>query len=288
MGLEASGTVLAAGPGVEGWRPGDRAMALLTGGGYAELVAVPAGQLMPIPAGIDLTAAAAIPEAYLTAWLTLRHLTRLAPGEHVLVHAAGSGVGTAAIQIARELGAAGVVGTVRTPAKATAVRELGATAIVAADASFADAVRAATGGHGADVVVDLVGASYWPETLRCLAVGARVSVVGLVGGSRVEMDLAALMRLQATVTASLLRPRSVEQKAALTAGFAEWAGPRFGDGRLRPLIHATLALDEVAAAHAMLEKDISVGKVVLRVVNQDPQSDAIRFSTDPPTSTRNG
>lgn len=288
MGLEAAGTVRGTGPGAERWRAGDRAMAILTGGGYAELVAVPAGQLMPVPAGIDLTAAAAIPEAFLTAWLSLRHLTRLAAGERVLVHAAGSGVGTAAIQVARELGAATVVGTVRTPAKAAAVGELGASVVVAEDACFADAVLDATDGHGADVVLDLVGASYWPETLRCLATGARIAVVGLVGGSRIDLDLATLMRLQATVTASLLRPRGLEEKAALTAGFAHWATPRFADGRLRPLIHTTLPLDEVAAAHAMLENDLSVGKVVLRVGSQDPERDAIRFPPDPPTSTRNG
>lgn len=288
MGLEAAGTVRETGPGVEGWRAGDRAMALLAGGGYAELVAVPAGQLMPVPDGIDLTSAAAIPEVFLTAWLTLRHLTGLAAGERVLVHAAGSGVGTAAVQIARELGAGTVVGTVRTAAKSAAVRDLGATVVVADDASFADAVRDATGGHGADVVLDLVGASYWPETLRCLAVGARVSVVGIIGGGRIDLDLAALMRLQATVTASLLRPRSLTQKAALTDGFSPWAAARFADGRLRPLIHATLPLRDVTAAHEMLEKGTTVGKVVLRIGSQEPEPDAIRFPPDPSTSTRNG
>jgi putative PIG3 family NAD(P)H quinone oxidoreductase len=264
LGLEAAGVIRALGPGTAGWKPGDRVMALLAGGGYAERVALPAGQLMPVPDAMNLADAAAIPEAFLTAWLSLGELTRLRAGEALLVHAAASGVGLAALQIARELGAR-VFGTTRTAAKAGAIRDLGAEAIVAPDGRFADALRAATGGHGADVVLDLVGAALWPETVRSLAVGARVSVVGLVGGSRVELDLAAMMNLQARLSVTSLRRRSREQKASLVAGFHAWASPLLASGRLVPVIHAVMPLDRVAAAHRLLEDDATAGKVVLRV-----------------------
>jgi putative PIG3 family NAD(P)H quinone oxidoreductase len=264
LGLEAAGTVGAVGPGVSGWAVGDRVMALLAGGGYAERVAVPARQLMPVPDGMELTDAAAIPEAFLTAWLSLRDLTHVREGEVLLIHAAASGVGTAAIQIGRELGAR-VFGTTRTAAKAEAIRRLGGEAVHAPDGRFAETLRAATGGHGVDVVLDLVGAALWAETLRSLAVGSRVSVVGLVGGSRIDVDLAAMMSLQAQIHVTSLRRRTHDQKAALVAGFHEWASPRLADGRLTPVVHEVMPLAEVSAAHGLLEDDATAGKVVLRV-----------------------
>jgi tumor protein p53-inducible protein 3 len=264
IGLECAGEIAALGDGVGGAQVGDRVMALLSGGGYAEVVAVPAGQTMPVPDGMSWEDAAAIPEVFLTAYLTLRILGRLETGEVALIHSASSGVGTAAIQIARELGARALA-TSRTAERLQLPHELGAEGILVTDGLFADQVRALTEGHGADVVLDLVGASYWQQNVASLARGGRIILTGLVGGRRAEADLGTLLALQATVIGSTLRGRTTGQKAAIVAEFATWAMPRFASGALRPIVHQVLDLAQVADAHRLVGDDRAVGKVVLRV-----------------------
>ncbi len=264
LGLEAAGTVEAVGPGVTAVRPGDRVMALLAGGGYAELVAAPAVQVMPVPGRLDWILAAAVPEAFLTAWQALGRQVRPAAGDWVLVHAAASGVGTAALQIARELGAR-TIATTRSPDKALALEPLADHVVVPGPDGFAADVRRITGGHGADVIVDLVGAAYWAGNLDAAADDGRIALIGMTGGSRTDLDLRRLFARRVTVVASTLRARPVAQKGELVRSFTGWGLPRLADGRLRPLVHDMLPLARAADAHRIVESDAAVGKVVLAV-----------------------
>lgn len=265
LGLEVAGEVAATGPDVAGWRDGDRACAILTGGGYAEFALVPASTALPWPPGTDAAGAAAVPEVFMTAWDNLVERGRLAPGESVLVHGGGSGVGTAAIQLARRRGCRVLV-TAGSAAKLRACAGLGADAgIDYREEDFVARARELTGGRGLDVVLDLVGGAYLERNLSALAPDGRVVVIGLQGGTRAELDLALLMRRRLTVTGSTLRARPVEAKAALAARVREEVWPGFADGSLRPVVDRTFPLADAADAHALMEAGGHVGKIVLTV-----------------------
>ncbi|MFD6178545.1 MULTISPECIES: NAD(P)H-quinone oxidoreductase [unclassified Isoptericola] len=262
-GLEISGTVRALGPGVTGWAPGDRVVALLEGGGYAEQAVARAAQLLPLPDGVGLVDAAGLPEAVCTAWTNLVDAGRLHAGETVLVQGGSGGVGSVAVQLAAALGAH-VVATAGGPERAARCVELGAA--VGVDHRTQDvvaAVRDATDGRGADVVLDVLGGGGLRDNVRALAPGGRLVVIGLQQGRRGELDLAALMAKRAWVTGTTLRSRSADEKAALVATVCERVWPMVADGRVRPVVHARLPLADAARAHELLESGVPFGKVLL-------------------------
>ncbi len=264
-GLECSGTVIALGPGVEGWSVGDQACALLTGGGYAEQVAVPTGQLLPIPPGVDLVDAAALPEVTCTVWSNVFMLARLRPAEVLLVHGGSSGIGTMAIQLARQIGARVAV-TAGSADKLARCAELGADIMVNyREQDFVDVVRAATDGRGADVVLDNMGAKYLSRNVDVLATNGRLVVIGLQGGRRAELDLGQLLAKRAAVLATSLRSRPEAEKAAIVASVVEHVWPLIADGAVRPIIHTRLPLDQAAQAHELVESSAHIGKVLLTV-----------------------
>ena len=264
IGLEVSGTVREVGPGVEACRPGDKVCALLTGGGYAEQVVVPAGQLLPAPQGLDLVDAAALPEAVCTAWSNLVDVGRLAAGDTVLVHGGSGGVGSVAIQLARALGAR-VITTAGGPQRTARCRELGADVVLDHRTDVPAAVEEATDGSGVDVVLDLLGAGGLDDNTRVLATGGRLVVIGLQRGRRGELDLARLMAKQASIHGTLLRPRPVDQKSAIVSAVRERVWPMLDDGRLRPVVHERLPLAEAQRAHELLDSGAVFGKLLLEV-----------------------
>ncbi|MDP9498094.1 MAG: NAD(P)H-quinone oxidoreductase, partial [Actinomycetota bacterium] len=243
----------------------DEVCALLAGGGYATRVAVPAGQLLPVPGGVGLVEAAALPEAACTVWSNVFSLARLQPGEVLLVHGGASGIGTMAVQLAARAGAT-VVATVGSAAKAQRVRELGADrAVLYREEDFVAVVRAETGGRGADVVLDVMGAAYLARNVRALADGGRVVVIGLQGGTRAELDLAALLAKRGTVHATALRSRSAAQKAVIVEEVLAGVWPAVEAGEVRPVVDRVLPLADAAEAHRVLEASEHVGKIVLQV-----------------------
>lgn len=265
LGLECSGVVEALGAGVDGWSVGDRVCALLAGGGYAELVAVPAGQLLRVPTGMSLTDAAAIPEVFLTAHDSLFTRARLRSGETVLIHGGAGGVGTAAIQLAHRAQCRTLV-TAGSPERVERCVELGADAgIDYRSEDFVARTRALTNDHGADVIVDVMGASYLERNLAAIADDGRIVVVGLQGGIRAEIDLNALMRKRGAVIGTVLRARPKEQKAEIVAAAAREVMPGFEDGSLRPVVDRVLDLADAAEAHRVMEAGGAFGKIVLRV-----------------------
>jgi len=263
-GLEAAGVVLGVGEGVERWREGDRAMALLAGGGHAERVAVPAGQLMPIPRRLGFVEAAAIPEAAITSWVNLVEEGGLRDGEWVLLTGATSGVGTFALQVARSLGAR-VLACGRDEERLRELEPLGPIACLALDETLAERVRQATGGAGADLAIDLIGGTWLPAVLSSLAPRGRCVLVGLVAGRRAELDLGPVLTRRLRLVGSVLRSRPREEKARLVAAFAAHGLERLADGRLSPVIAAVHPFDRIADAYADLERGGRVGKQVVEL-----------------------
>ncbi|HET7902140.1 MAG TPA: NAD(P)H-quinone oxidoreductase [Candidatus Nanopelagicales bacterium] len=264
-GLECSGVVESVGDGVSAWSPGDPCTALLAGGGYAELVVVPAGQLMPVPDGIGLLEAAALPEVACTVWSNVVMDAGLAAGDVLLVHGGAGGIGTFAIQAGVALGAHVAV-TAGSPEKLARCRELGAEILVDySRQDFVEAVRRATDGRGADVVLDNMGAAYLSRNVDVLAIGGRLQVIGLQGGAKGELDLGRLMSKRAQVRGTTLRARPVQEKAAICARVAAEVWPLVSDGRIRTVVDRVIPMADAAEAHRVMAASEHVGKVLLAV-----------------------
>jgi putative PIG3 family NAD(P)H quinone oxidoreductase len=262
LGLELAGEVVTASGS---WREGDRVMAVVTGGGYAELAAVPEGMATRIPDQMTFEQAAAIPEAFLTAHLNLFTLGKLQQSEVVLIHAGASGVGTAAIQLARAAGAT-VIATAGSEEKLARCRELGASITVNyRNESFAEKVREATNGRGANVVLDFVGAPYWEGNMAAIASGGRLLLIGFLGGSRGQIDLGPILAKSLSVLGTTLRRTPLPQKVALTHDFATFALERFERGELQPVIDSVYPLRDAVEAHRYVESNKNIGKIVLKV-----------------------
>ena len=263
-GLECSGRIRTVGEGVTSWRPGDEVCALLSGGGYAEQVVVPAGQVLPVPERVDVTAAAAFPEAACTVYANVFMVARLAAGETLLVHGGGSGIGTMAIQLGKAFGAR-VACTAGSAQKLARCRELGADITVNyREEDFVAAVLDATGGAGADVILDIMGASYLARNLATLATGGRLVIIGRQGGSRAEIDLGVLQGKRASVYATTLRARPPQQKAAVVAAVRDQVWPLIGAGQVAAVIDRELPMSQAAQAHRAMAASDHFGKILLR------------------------
>ncbi len=261
-GLECSGVISAVGPGVQDHRVGERVCALLAGGGYAEQVAVPAVQLLPVPQGMSVQESAALPEVACTVWSNVVDIARLRKGRTLLVHGGGGGIGTFAIQLGKALGATVVV-TARA-AKHDALRALGADlAVDYTTDDFVAATRDFTGGRGADVVLDIIGAKYLGRNVEVLATGGHIATIGLQGGRRGELDLGALMAKRGSISATTLRARPVEDKARIVRGVRERVWPLVDAGEIKPVIDTTMPMAEAMAAHRRMEASDHLGKILL-------------------------
>ncbi|GGL90841.1 NAD(P)H quinone oxidoreductase [Streptomyces fumigatiscleroticus] len=262
-GLECSGRIIDLGPGVSGWAVGDEVCALLAGGGYAEKVVVPAGQLLPVPHGVDLKQAAALPEVVCTVWSNVFMVSHLRPGETLLVHGGSSGIGTMAIQLAKAVGAKVAV-TAGSPEKLDRCAELGADVLVNyREQDFVAEVRKATDGVGADVVLDNMGAKYLDRNLQALAVNGRLAIIGMQGGTKGELNIGMLLNKRAAVSATSLRARPLGEKAAIVAAVREHVWPLLASGHVRPIVDREVPMHEAATAHRLVEESGHVGKVLL-------------------------
>ena len=266
LGLEAAGTVDALGRGVSGLQLGERVMSLVGGGGYAAYALAHAGHVMRIPEPLDFHQAACVCETYITAYLNIFMEARFKDGETVLVHGGGGGVNTSAIQLCKALTPNAAVIVTASTGKVERVKALGADHVIDyRTEDFADGVAAATARRGADVILDHLGGAYLKRNLRSLAPGGRLVIIGLMGGAKSEINLAPLMLKRQRIIGSVLRSRSVDEKAAITAEFSERVLPLFAHQRIEPLIHTVLPLEDAAAAHRMMESSAHFGKIVLAI-----------------------
>ncbi|MEV7036194.1 NAD(P)H-quinone oxidoreductase [Streptomyces sp. NPDC093272] len=262
-GLECSGRIVEIGDGVSGWSVGDEVCALLAGGGYAQKVAVPAGQLLPVPAGVDLRQAAALPEVACTVWSNVFMIAHLRPGETLLVHGGSSGIGTMAVQLGKAIGARVAV-TAGTKEKLDFCAELGADILVNyRDQDFVAELRQATDNAGADVILDNMGASYLERNVQALAVNGRLAIIGMQGGVKGELNLGVLLGKRAAITATSLRARPLTEKAAVVAAVREHVWPLIEGGRVRPVVDRELPMSEAAEAQRLVEASGHIGKVLL-------------------------
>lgn len=263
LGLECAGVVASLGAGVQSLSVGDRVMALLPGGGYAERVVVHEKMAIPIPERLSFEQAAAIPEAFLTAREGLFTLGRLRPENVVLIHAAAGGVGSAAVQLARHAGAH-VVATAGAADKLEHVRALGATTVVNyRTEDFAEVVMGASGGKGADVILDFIGAAYWTKHSQCLATAGRIVVIGVMGGASADVNLAQLLMRRFQILGLVMRSRDLSDKIAITQAFVRESLPLVSDGTLNPVVDSIYPLDKASEAHSRMERNENVGKIVL-------------------------
>jgi putative PIG3 family NAD(P)H quinone oxidoreductase len=261
-GLECSGRISAVGEGVTDWKIGDEVCALLAGGGYAEKVAVPAGQLLPIPAGVSLEEAAALPEVACTVWANVFMTAHLSPSEVLLVHGGASGIGTFALQLANAYGAR-VFCTARGSKLDKCLLYGAERAIDYNDEDFVQVIKEATDGHGADVVLDTIGAKYLSRNVDVLATGGRIVTIGLLGGAKAELNLGALLVKRASITGTTLRARPITDKAVIVEDVREHVWPLIEAGRVRPVVDRALAMQDAAEAQRVVEASDHVGKVLL-------------------------
>ena len=265
LGLEVAGEVVELGDGVDAFVVGDRVCALANGGGYAEYCPVPAGQTLHIPSGMDPVHAAAIPETYFTVWANLFGMGSAGSGDTVLVHGGTSGIGTTALMLCREFGVRALA-TAGSEAKCAAIRELGAEAINYREQDFVNKAQEGTGGRGVDVILDVVGASYFGRNIAALAMDGRLVIIGFLGGARVkEAELRAIVAKRAVVTGSLLRPRTSAEKGAIADALRENVWPVLAAGRCWPIIDSVFPLERAADAHRRMESGEHIGKIVLKV-----------------------
>lgn len=262
-GLEMAGIVATVGSRVLGFKPGDRVLALLNGGGYAERVAIPAAMAAPMPPNLDFIQAASLPEVFITAYDALFNTCELKMGERALVHAAGSGVGVAAIQLARQAGAF-VFATAGSPEKLARAASLGLDAgINYKEQDFAKVIKEQTGGGGVDVILDVIGAAYWERNLASLAMKGRLVLVGTMGGGKVETNIGALMPKRLRVQGTVLRARPMGEKILLTNQFVRYVLPLLAAGKVRPVVDRVFPLESAAEAHRYMESNANFGKIVL-------------------------